>query len=98
MRMLESENHRLRGELLLLEGKTTSAAEELFRTAQSVASAQGAKSFELRAVNSLGALMLTQGQPREARALIEPVYTWFTEGFDSGDLKQAKELLKRAQT
>jgi class 3 adenylate cyclase/tetratricopeptide (TPR) repeat protein/ribosomal protein L40E len=94
--MLESENHRLRGALLLLDGKRASEAEELFRTALRVALAQGAKSWELRAANSFARLLLGQGRHDEARALIEPVFNFFTEGFTSGDLREAKALLHQS--
>ena len=96
MRMLEPENHRLRGELLLLDGKSAREAEELFRTALRIAGAQGAKSWELRAASSLARLMLTQGRHDEARGLIEPVYNFFTEGLGTGDLLEAKALLQQA--
>jgi tetratricopeptide (TPR) repeat protein len=96
LRMLESENHRLRGELFLLDGKNASGAEERFRTALRIAGAQGAKSLELRAANSLARLMLNQGRHDEARALIEPVYNFFTEGFTTGDLKEAKALIQQS--
>ncbi len=93
MQMLESEMHRLRGELVLIEKQDAAAAEQGFRAALSAATAQGAKSWELRAAISLGRLMLNQNRPGEARALIEPVYNWFTEGFTTGDLTEAKSLL-----
>jgi class 3 adenylate cyclase/tetratricopeptide (TPR) repeat protein len=95
MRMLESELDRLRGELLLLADKDASEAEELFRRAMRIAAAQGAKSLELRAASSLGRLMLNQGRRDEARAIVEPVYNFFTEGFTTGDLREAKALLEQ---
>jgi predicted ATPase len=55
---------------------------------------QGAKSFELRAAMSLARLWRDQGRHTEARALLAPVYNWFTEGFDTRDLREAKALLK----
>ena len=96
MRMLESEAHRMRGELILLDGSNASEAEELFRTALHVAVAQGAKSWELRAANSLARLMLDHGRHDEARAIIDPVYNWFTEGSATGDVREAKSLLDRS--
>src|SRR6202050_3258381 len=96
MRMLESEIPRIRGELILLDNQNAAAAEELFRTALRIAGEQGAKSWELRAANSLGRLMMAAGRRDEARDLIAPVYAWFTEGFETGDLKEAKELLREA--
>lgn len=56
---------------------------------------QGAKSLELRATMSLARLQLGQGRGDEARGLLRPVYGWFTEGFGTADLKEAKELLDR---
>jgi class 3 adenylate cyclase len=95
MRMLESEIHRLRGELLLLDGKDSAQAETLFRNAMRVASAQGSRSWELRGAISLARLMLDQGSAADARAILEPVYNFFTEGFSTGDLREAKSLLDR---
>jgi len=93
--MLESEIHRLRGELLLLDGKDSAQAETLFRNAMRVASAQGSRSWELRGAISLARLMLDQGSAADARAILEPVYNFFTEGFSTGDLREAKSLLDR---
>jgi predicted ATPase len=94
LRMLDSDNLRLRGELLLLEGTSKSSeAEALFRGALRVANEQGSKSWELRSAISLARLMLGQGRRDEARAILEPAYQWFTEGFATGDLKEAKALL-----
>ena len=98
MRMLETEVHRLRGELLLLDDSNAGKAEELFRTALRLAAAQGAKSWELRAASSLARLMLNQGRRDEARAIIEPVYNFFTEGFTTGDLREARSLLETTLT
>jgi predicted ATPase len=84
----------LKGELLLATDPASSAeAEALFRRALDIARAQEAKSFELRAARSLARLWQCQGQRAEARALLAPVYAWFTEGFDTGDLVEAKALL-----
>jgi predicted ATPase len=96
MRMLESEVERLRGELLLVADKDASEAEELFRRALGIAAAQGAKSWELRAATSLARLMLNQDRHEEARAIIEPVYSFFTEGFTTGDLREAKAILEQS--
>jgi adenylate cyclase len=96
LRMLESENLRLRGELLRLEGEhNSSKAEELFRSGLAIANAQGAKGWELRAANSLARLMIEQRRHTEARAILEPVYSFFTEGFGTGDLLEAKTLLEQ---
>ena len=64
------------------------------RSALQVARCQSAKSFELRAAMSLARLWRDQGKVQEARELLAPVYGWFTEGFDTRDLKEAKALLK----
>jgi predicted ATPase len=69
------------------------AAEELYRKALSIAREQGAKMWELRAAVSLARLRIERGHRAEARDLLAPVYSWFTEGFDTPDLKDAKALL-----
>ena len=69
------------------------AAEELYRRALSIAQEQEAKLWELRAVVSLARLRRDQGWCAEARDLLAPVYGWFTEGFDTPDLTEAKALL-----
>jgi predicted ATPase len=68
-------------------------AEGSFRTALSIAREQGTKGFELRAATSLARLWGKQGRQTEAREALVPVYGWFTEGFDTVDLKEAKALL-----
>ena len=68
-------------------------AEESFRTALAIAREQGTRGYELRAVTSLARLWGEQGRRDEARELLAPVYDWFTEGFDTADLKDAKALL-----
>jgi predicted ATPase len=90
----EAEVHRVRGELLLARGPSgQSEAETSFRKAIDVARQQNAKSWELRAVTSLARVWQQQGRNEEARELLAPVYDWFTEGFDTRDLKDAKALL-----
>jgi predicted ATPase len=89
-RWLEAELYRHKGQLLLRHSET---AEELFRKALSIAERQGAKLWELRAAMSLARLWRDQGKPQQARELLAPVYGWFTEGFDTLDLKEAKALL-----
>jgi predicted ATPase len=90
----EAEVHRVRGELLLARGPSgQSEAETSFRKAIDVARQQNAKSWELRAVTSLARVWQQQGRNEEARELLAPVYDWFTEGFDTRDLKEAKALL-----
>jgi class 3 adenylate cyclase/tetratricopeptide (TPR) repeat protein len=91
-RWLEAELNRHKGQLLLQQGNTE-AAEELYRKALSIAAEQEAKLWELRAAVSLARLRRDQGRHAEARDLLAPVYGWFTEGFDTPDLKQAKALL-----
>jgi len=87
--------HRLKGELLLAIPHGSGAeTEALFRRALEIARAQEAKSFELRAATSLARLWQRQRKLAEARALLAPVYAWFTEGFDTGDLAEAKALLE----
>jgi predicted ATPase len=86
--------HRIRGEILLKhDPANTAPAEEDFLTAIAVAQQQKAKSFELRAAMSMARLWRDQGKPQQARELLAPVYGWFTEGFDTLDLKDAKALL-----
>jgi predicted ATPase len=69
-------------------------AEPCFQKALSVAQNQSAKSLELRAATSLARLWQSQGKRQEAYDLLMPVYKWFTEGFDTADLKDAKGLLE----
>jgi len=88
----EAELHRLRGELLNATGDT-SAAERSHHQALAVAQRQSAKVFELRAATSLARLWRDQGKRTEARDLLAPVYAWFTEGFDTPVLQDAKALL-----
>jgi TolB-like protein/class 3 adenylate cyclase/predicted ATPase len=83
---------RHKGQLLLLQGRTE-AAGELYHRALAIAREQEAKLWELRAAVSLARLRCDQGRPAEARDLLAPVYGWFTEGFDTADLKEAKALL-----
>jgi predicted ATPase len=69
-------------------------AQEYFERALTVAGPQQSKSFELRASMRLAHLWRNQGKPEQARELLAPVYGWFTEGFDTRDLKEAKALLE----
>jgi predicted ATPase len=91
-RWVESELYRHRGQLLLRQGHSE-AAEELYRKALSIAREQEAKLWEFRAGASLARLRRDQGRHAEARDLLAPVCGWFTEGFDTPDLKEAKALL-----
>jgi class 3 adenylate cyclase/predicted ATPase/DNA polymerase III delta prime subunit len=91
-RLLEAELHRHRGELLL-RNRHREAAEEMYSKALSIAQEQEARLWELRAAVSLARLRRDQGRRAEARDLLAPIYSWFTEGFDAPDLKEAKALL-----
>ncbi|WZO98601.1 protein kinase [Isosphaeraceae bacterium EP7] len=91
----EPELHRLRGVLLLDRGpESSSDAEACFRQATAIARRQGAKSLELRAVMSLSRLLRDQGKQDEARPMLAEIFGWFTEGFDTADLREAKDLLQ----
>jgi predicted ATPase len=92
-RWFAAELNRLKGQFLLRQGDTE-AAEELYRKALSIAEEQEAKLWELRAAVSLARLRRDHGRPTEARDLLAPVYNWFTEGFGTPDLKDAKALLE----
>ena len=94
-RWSEAELHRLKGEILLRldDLDTANKAEASFRASLDIAQKQGAKSWELRAATSLARLWGDQGRRAEAQDLLAPVYGWFTEGFDTADLKDAKGLL-----
>ena len=98
VRYYEAELHRVEGKLLLsLASRDEWHAEESFRRAVEIARAQDAKSFELRASTSLARLWRHQGKRAEARGLLDPIYSWFTEGFDTKDLQDAKSLLGRTE-
>jgi predicted ATPase len=93
-RWCEAEVNRIAGEVALKSpAPDTEKAEKYFEHALSVARAQQAKSWELRAAMSLARLWRDQGKRDEARDLLAPVYGWFTEGFDTLDLKEARALL-----
>jgi predicted ATPase len=92
---LEAELHRLRGEALLAGAGMVSEAEAAIEKGIDVARRQNAKSWELRAATSLARLRRQQGRQQEAVALLAPVYEWFTEGFDTADLKEARTLLDK---
>jgi predicted ATPase len=91
-RWFEAELNKRKGQLLLRRGQPE-AAEQLYHKALSIARQQEAKLWELRATVSLTQLRRNQGRHAEARDLLAPVYGWFTEGFDTQDLKEAKALL-----
>ena len=90
-----AELHRLKGELLLkLSPENLMDAEACYKHALDVTRSQEAKSLELRAAMSLSRLWLQQGKRDEARQMLAEIYGWFTEGFDTADLKEAKVLLE----
>jgi class 3 adenylate cyclase/predicted ATPase len=91
-RWLAAELYRHKGQLLLRQGHLW-PAEELYRKALSIAGEQGAKLWELRAAMSLARLRRDQGRQTEAHDFLAPIYGWFTDGFDTQDLKEAKVLL-----
>jgi predicted ATPase len=87
--------HRIRGEILLKRDPANALlAEEAFLSAIAIAQQQKGRTFELRAAMSLARLWRSQGKVQQARELLAPVYGWFTEGFDTRDLKEAKALLE----
>jgi predicted ATPase len=90
----EAELHRIKGELLMHQAcSSPQQAQICFDQALVVARGQNAKSLELRAATSLSRLWLMQGKREDARQLLAEIYGWFTEGFDTADLKEAKALL-----
>jgi len=102
-RYYEAERYRQRGELLLLRAAQSPPAqgsrephdaEACFQQALAVARRQEAKSLELRTAMSLSRLWQQQGKRAEAHDLLAPIYGWFTEGFDTADLQEAKTLLE----
>ena len=94
----EAEVDRVAGEIALMSPEPDAAkAEAYFERALAVARQQQAKSWELRAAMSLARLWRSQGKVLQARELLAPVYGWFTEGFDTRDLKEAKALLTELQ-
>jgi class 3 adenylate cyclase/predicted ATPase len=97
--MYEAELYRLKGELLLVKNACDSdESERCYKTAIEISRKQSAKSWELRATISLARLLASQGRRDEARAKLAEIYAWFTEGFDTADLKDAKTLLEELST
>jgi class 3 adenylate cyclase len=93
-RFYEARLHRLKGELLLMQNSSNiEQAEDCYRTAIAIARRQDAKLFELGATTSLARLLARQYRRDEARTMLADIYNWFTEGFDTADLKEAKALL-----
>jgi predicted ATPase len=96
---LEAEIYRLKGALLLRRGDlSTTEAEACFQRGMEIARHQSAKSLELRATMSLARLIASQSRRDEARLMLAEIYGWFTEGFDTADLKDAKALLDELAT
>src|SRR5262249_21913712 len=94
-RFYEAETYRLKGEVLLKQDASNVAkAQNCYERAVEIARRQSAKSLELRATMSLARLLALQGRRDEARAMLAEIYNWFTEGFDTADLKDAKSLLQ----
>src|SRR5262249_37585258 len=89
----DADLHRLDGELLLALGGAADEAAARYTRALDTPPEYGARSYELRRATSLARLWQQQGKRADARDLLEPVYTWFTEGFDTRDLQEAKTLL-----
>ena len=90
----EAEINRIAGEIVLAAPEPDAAkAEAYFASALTIARKQKAKSWELRAATSMARLMCAQGRRRPAREILAPVYGWFTQGFDTLDLRQARLLL-----
>jgi adenylate cyclase len=98
-RKYDCERLQLKGQLLLRQQETHATEAQLsFEHAIDIARQQGAKWFELRATTSLARLLASQGRRDEARAMLTTIYSWFTEGFDTADLKDAKALLDELRT
>jgi len=95
-RASEAEVHRIAGEIALMSPQRDAAkAEAYFGRALTTAHARQAKSWELRAATSMARLWRDQGKRQQAHDLLAPVYGWFTEGFDTLDLKETKSLLEQ---
>jgi predicted ATPase len=98
-RYYEPEIHRLKGEVLLRQDHSNlGQAEECFRRGIEIARKQSGKSLELRATASLARLLASYGRHEDARVMLAEIYNWFTEGFDTADLKDAKALLDELTT
>src|SRR5439155_9302385 len=90
--MWESELERVEGELMQAQGASATEVETRLARAIAIARTQRAKSLELRATLDFARFRSSQGRRREARALLAPVYDWFTEGFETSDLRATKAL------
>jgi predicted ATPase len=95
----QAEVHRMAGEVALLSPRSNAVrAEEYFKHALAIARQQQAKSLELRAAMSMARLWRDQGKRQQAHDLLAPVYGWFTEGFDTLDLKEAEAVLEQLKS
>jgi predicted ATPase len=95
MTLAAAELHRIKGDLLMtVDVSNRAEAERCLRTAIDVSRQQGARLFELRATVSLAHLLKRQGEADKARQMLADIYNWFTEGFDTTDLKDAQALLE----
>src|SRR5262249_62088482 len=90
----DAELHRLLGEIVVAGGGPPADAEAEFQRALEIARSQEARSYELRAATSLARLWRNQGRSGEARALLQPPYQWFAQGFDQGGLRDAQIALE----
>jgi predicted ATPase len=91
----DAELHRIAGEILLVKGADTGEVEALFfRQAIGTSRRPEAKSLELRAALSLARMLIGQGRSAEMRDLLAPIYAWFTEGFETADLREARAVLE----
>jgi predicted ATPase len=95
-RWYEAEVYRMAGEIALKSPECATKAEAYFQHALAIAHKQQAKSWELRVAMSMARLWRDQGRRKESRKLLAPIYNWFTEGFDTLDLKEARALLALA--
>jgi predicted ATPase len=93
-RYMEAEIYRLKGELLRMRGAPENEVENYFQRAIDISRRRLAKSWELRATVSLSRLWQSQGKREEARQILQEIYSWFTEGFTTPDLLEAKALLE----
>jgi predicted ATPase len=96
-RIFEAELHRLRAQALMVCGAASADAQSSLERALKTAKSQHARSLELRAAKDLAALWLRQGRRKEGLAFLAPIYAWFSEGFDTRDLKETKTLLDQLQ-
>ena len=97
MRYWDAEIHRLKGEFSQYQGMDLAEVEGHYYRAIEIARRQGSKSLELRAVMSLCSLLRQRGKVKEAHEMLTEIYDWFTEGFDTPDLQDARVLLEELE-